>query len=494
MRSRFLLPPVAIGALLCFLVIGELAAGTDIHFVAMMSVAVLAACLTYNLLGGLGTISGIGFSGFAISSLILGQVGKAVLLQRADENLHVPQLTITVYAVYYVSLLAGVFVFARLRVPLPKPLEPTGSMESRRLYVISLILGATANIGWLIMFYGQDAATNSLTHAIARALGYLLPLSLVLAVDDRIRSTHGRHSFGWMAFWPALVIEFMGFVGASRTGFVQPLALIALTCFLRGYKFRRRHYVAVALLVASFLLFVSPYYIWARRWRGSQNARELARNMIAEVQTAPSQWSAITYDVGSRVIEYRGAGNYFQTPRAVTLNRFALIGPDSTLISACSTGFHYGFTALRLDFLSQIPRVLYPNKPTYGSSTYLGQLDGQESDIIETTSFSAITPVADSFGSFGWLGVVLFPFLVMPAIFVVYESMFDASRPWGTVATVLLGFGIAAGSMGGNIAETLIKNPIYILVLSAGAAWVIRMIPATGDRGFAVQKLGLDQS
>jgi len=180
--------------------------------------------------------------------------------------------------------------------------------------------------------------------------------------------------------------------------------------------------------------------------------------------------------------------NYFETPGAATLNRFALIGPDSTLINACSTGFHYGFTSIKLDLLAEVPRFLFPNKPEIGSNKYLGHLDGQESDSFETTN-STITPISDSFGAFSWAGVVVFPFLVWPALFVVYESIFDMRRPWGTVATALLLFGLTEGSMGNSVTESLIKSPAYVLILSWGATWIIKMIPVVGDRTVLTRKM-----
>jgi hypothetical protein len=492
MHSRLLLPPLVIVGLLCLLVTGELVAGTSLYFVLMMSVATFAACVTYNLLGGLGTIAGFGFSGFALGTLIVGQIGKAVLLEKADQNLYVPQLTIKVYAVYYVALLAGTFLFARLRVPLPRPAEPETPTQAQYLYVVSLIGGLVGTtVGFLSLFQGE-AGTNSLTHGISLILGFLLPFSLVLAVDHRLRITDGRHFFGWMAFWPTLVMEVQGFLWGSRQGFVEPFAIIFLTCYLRNFRFQKRHLAIATGLGTVFFLFVSPFYLYARGARESPTLGELATTMIQTLEQAPSKWSSITYDVGNAAVESDRAVNYFDSPGAVTLNRFALIGPDSTLIRACSTGFRYGFTTLRLDFLSEIPRFLYPGKPEYGSGHYLGQLDGQESDLIETTSFTTITPVSDSFGSFGWLSVVLFPFLVMPAIFVVYESMFDVSRAWGTVATLSLGFGIAGGSMGVNITGTLIKSPFYILAISWGAMLIVRMIPTTGDRTVAVRRDSLD--
>ena len=57
----------------------------------------------------------------------------------------------------------------------------------------------------------------------------------------------------------------------------------------------------------------------------------------------------------------------------------------------------HAFTSLKLDLLSEIPRVLYHNKPEAGSGQFLGQLDGQEEGFQErATIITTITTIADS--------------------------------------------------------------------------------------------------
>ena len=66
--------------------------------------------------------------------------------------------------------------------------------------------------------------------------------------------------------------------------------------------------------------------------------------------------------------------------------------------------------------------------------------------------------------------------------------MFDMRGPWGTVAAVYLLIGLTEGSLGHVLLDVMIKNPIYILTLSWGAMWIVRMIPASGDRTVAVKR------
>jgi hypothetical protein len=485
MTPKWTLSPLVVFAFVVFLFTGEMLSGTSLHFAGMASLALLCACVTYNVLGGLGSMSGIAFARFALSTLVISQVGKVLVLERADRNLDTPEVVISVYALVFFSAMLGTMMFSRLRVPLPRPVEPETPAQAQYLYVLALIGGLVGiTLGFL---FGE----KSVAHGISLILRYLVPFPLVLAVDHRIRTTDGRHSFGWMAFWPTIAMELEGFLGASRQAFVEPFAIIFLTCYLRNFRFRKRHLAIATGLGAGFFLFVSPFYLYARSWRESPTFGELASTMIQTLEQAPSHWSTIRYDVGGAASENPQAVNYFSSPSAVTLNRFALIGPDSTLISACAAGFHYGFTALRLDLLISIPRVIYPNKPDIGSGQYLGQLDGQE-EGIETSSHSTITAIADSYGGFSWLGVVVYGFLVLPAVFVIYESMFDMRGPWGTVAAVYLLIELTEGSVGHVLLDVMIKDPIFILALSWGTMWIVRMLPVTGDRTVAVRRDSLD--
>lgn len=481
MSGNFKLSPLVILIIVNSLVIGELAAGTSVSFVSMMAIAVLSACITYNLLGGLGTISGLAFSAFVLNNLIISQFAKVILFEPADMGLLVPQLTITVYAVYYLFLMLGVFAFGWIRLNLPRPVEPDTSSQSRSLYLLSLSIGLPSAFLLAMMNLESVEAQQSLGHGFVRAFAYLLPFSLVIAVDNRIRSTGGRHCFGWAAVWPATTMMLLGFIDAGRMEFLEAPLIIIVACYMRGYKFRFRHYAIVVATSVVFFLFVSPYYLWSRSARGAATLGEQASRMVQLLVSAPQQWETIRKGVESGVQESVRGVQYYSKTDAVTLSRFSLIAPDSSLIEACSHGFHYGFTALKLDILNQLPRFLYKNKTGIGSEGYLGHLDGLESDEFETT-YSTITPIPDSFGSFGWLGVITFSFLVVPAIFIVYESIFDMSRPWGTVTAIGFFLTFIAGTMGGMIMGVMIKTPIYMILISWFVGGVSRVLPAAGDR------------
>lgn len=98
------------------------------------------------------------------------------------------------------------------------------------------------------------------------------------------------------------------------------------------------------------------------------------------------------------------------------------------------------------------------------------------------TSNPQFSAVGDSYGAFGWLGVALFPLLVFPAIFVIFESTFDVARPWGTVA--LAGAFFQFGEMMVDRTITIFALVLTMLAASAALALICNLIPRSNRRIF----------
>ncbi len=480
MSRRLLLSPLTIIGLILFLAVGEVASGTALPFVATMSVAMLAICVTYNMLGGLGTIGGILFAAFAVYTLVLSQFAKVFIFEAADLNLRAPQLTIAVYAVFFLSLMVGVFLFAWIRLDLPKPLEPSTETHSEVMYAVSLVLGLAGTTYMVNFSLAHPDMATSLGHGVARAFSALLPLSLVIAVDARIRRTEGRYCFGWAAFWPAAAIQLFGFAAGSRTGYVLPPFIIFVTAYFRGFRFRLRHYAVAAAMTAVLFLFVSPWYLWTRGFRDQPNLwREIA-TMSRLAAAAPQHWEQATESIGASMqTSHARAGDYFRKPGTYTLNRLTLIPDDGAVIAACSH-YHWGPATVEIDVANSIPHFLMPKKPDRDGTWYRASVGGLQSSY-QPTSYVTTSTIADAWGGFGWAGVIAVPLLLLPLAFIVYDSMFDMTRPWGTVVTVTSAMGIAVTSVGALAIGFLLFTPISILLVSWFTGWIVRSISMTGD-------------
>ncbi len=480
MNRPFRITATMLFTAITFLVAGELASGTHPEFVAMMAGTMLCIAVTFNLLGGLKTISGIGFTGFALCTIVISQFAKVLFFEAADKNLEAPYLTIKVYLVFYFFIMMGTFVYGRLRVRLPKPMEPETPAQVELQYAISLTVGLIAST--LFAYYEAQSASGGQEaggHGLGIALSGLLMYSLVLAVITRIRETGGRHSFGFKAVVPWLAITIFGVIRTSRGAFLLPSLTYLVACYTSGYRFRRRHYIAGAVGLTLFIAFISPLEIYTRINMDTGDLNGRIASVVGMMRSRPS-WEVIrqSSEGGSQT---GSREEYYDRPGTFVLSRISGIRADSNMISATSTGFHYGFTALKIDALHSIPHFLYKDKPQEDAGWYLGRVTGLNPDSVENGELM-ITAVSDSYGAFGWLGVVVVGGLVFPACFVLYESLFDLTKPWGVVA--LGGFAAVFIEIDlGSLLQTLTRTPLALIALSYAIGGLVSIIPVKGDQG-----------
>jgi cytochrome b561 len=485
MLKPFKIPASLLFATVTLLAVGELAAGTKPFFVAAMAATLLCIGVTYNILGGASTISGIAFAGFASCTIVISQFAKVIFFEAADKTLESPELTIKVYFVFYLCAMIGAFVYGRLRVRVPTPLEPKTVAQANIQYGISLSVGLVASLVFeMYETSSNPAARASQAHSLGLAFSSLLLFSIVLAVQSRIVSTNGRHSFGLKVFVPWAATAFFGFVETSRAHLLISTLVYAFTCYMSGYKFRRRHYLTAVLGVAFFVFILSPFEIYSR---GPMRQLEFRDRLYEGVHLALTLPDWATVNESSRAgVESGSREEYYERPGTFVLSRLSAIRADSNMINACAGGFHYGFTALRIDMLRSLPRFLYKDKPDTDGAAYTGRVTGVNSDEVENGDF-LITVISDSFGAFGWLGVIVVSLLGLPTTFILYESMFDITKPWGIVVAGGFFMQFTQVSMSGLIALTL-RVPISILALSYFIGAIVRMIPVKGDEWFTLDQ------
>jgi hypothetical protein len=483
------IPLLALLATVLALAVGELASGTGLYFVAMMAITLCCIGVTYNMLGGLSRISGFLFTAMAAATIVISQFAKVILFEPADKNLVAPDVTITVYAVFYFCAMLGVFVFGWIRLQLPKPLEPTTASQLKVLYFIALVVGILANAVFYVNTWGGYQSVTSYSHSIGLAFSPLILFSIVLAVDQRIRKTNGRHSLSVWVIVSALAIAFYQYLQTSRQGLATPVVVYLLACYVRGYRFRARHYIGMLIAVVLFVAVISPFEIYSRSLMSDNlSFRDRLAKAYSLLESPPS-WQVIS-NVQADIETKSNYDEYYSQRGTFVLSRLSLIRADSDLIAACANGFHYGFKALKADLLTDVPRLLYPNKPNEDSGLYIQGVVGQ-GDQSDTSNKWDITSISDSFGAFGWAGTVLFPMLILPMIFVVYDSMFDLSRPWGTVALGMGVLGIWGHPMSGLLV-LLVKDPVslwFLSFLTVGIAGVLTR-PSRFSAGNRGRRLG----
>jgi cell division protein FtsW (lipid II flippase) len=263
--KQYKLSPFILVIAIAFLAIGEALAGTSVYFVAMMASTMLCIGITYNILGGLGSIGGIAFSIFALNTFVISQFAKVILFESAIQNLEAPQLTITVYLLFYFSVMVGTFVFGRARLPLPKALEPSTDKQMNLMYLFSLVVGTLATFifaGGELLTGGGDEGTS---HSFAVGFQGLLLFAVVLAVQSRLRRSNGLHSVDMKVLIPWIVLIVFGLLNTERAGVIRPAFAYALTCHLNGFEFKRKHYIWAVAGIVAFVTIISPYFIYERQ-------------------------------------------------------------------------------------------------------------------------------------------------------------------------------------------------------------------------------------
>jgi hypothetical protein len=375
--------------------------------------------------------------------------------------------------------MVGTFVYGRLRFNLLKPMEPETPAQFELQYLVSLVVGLISSA----LFAYYEAASESggqatEGHGVGVALSGLLVYSLVLAVLTRIRESGGRHSFGIRVFIPWAAMVAFALVRTARSSFLLPSIFYLLTCYSSGYQFKKKHYITGVAGLILFLAFISPFDIYVR---ANANATDFNSRIASEInafRTMPSfavirQESAGGAQTGSRE-------EYYDRPGTATLSRLSAIRADGNMINATSTGFHYGFTALKIDALHSVPHFLYEDKPQDDSAGYLGRITGVNPDEVENQEVM-ITAISDSYGAFGWLGVVIVGGLVFPFCFVLYESLFDLKKPWGVVALGTFVSAFTEISMGGLV-QIFTRTPLILIASSYIVGILMSFIPVKGAK------------
>lgn len=461
---------------------GEVACGTNTLFAALMAVSVFCAGLTYNLLGGLGTLGGMAFAMLALRSVVISQIAKIVLRQPADSPMSEPLLTASVYATFYGAALVGCFTFGRLRLPLPRPAEPQAESQSSVLYFVCLVLGTLGSVLFELSNITYGTAQYQLTqfngyHSAGVFLETVLPLSIVLAVDERIRKTDGLHSMGWKVMLPISIMAAGGVVDSQREAVITPFLLYFLTAYFRGFRFRAKHHLAAVSAVVFFVAVLSPFEMYLRIFIQNRDLEERAAAALTVLTSTQFRELAESTSVS----DLDPNEDYYVVPGTGVLSRLSRIRMDSNLIAGARS-FHYGLRAATQDVLLQIPHFFYKDKPEYGSADYLGRVAGVLSDSNFQISEPAFTMIADSFGAFSFLGTIFIGLVVLPLTISAYESMFDISRPWGTVALITLVTAIAESTVGRLVANDLIRTPVYIIMASYALGVIVSVVPCRRQR------------
>jgi hypothetical protein len=394
------------------LMLVQLAEGTSPIFALMMFCSNILWVLSFNLLGGLYRISGMFVFGQGVFGITTPLIIKAGLRQAADTLLIEPQRFATVVFVGELSVLFASFLVVKIR---PRKAIFHGNDDKFR--ISEMAVGATALMvinGFLISAFRATAASQGSWVTMLSQLSSMMgQFALALNVCSAIESSNGRRTYNFLTLLVGGWITYVGFVHASKTAVLQPLAVYIVCCAACKVRFSRLQYVAMIGVVAFVAMFVYPllqsYHSTDEANRGL-TIPELVDKFANSRQILETQKvnKAMDFEMESANGEH---GDYFGKDVGFFTRYSNVIALDASLIATVKDGDYMGYDGAVQGLINWIPHVLYPNKPSFFSSqSYMHRIPGSNPE--DTTTGVSFGAFATSFAMGGWVGLIFLVIVV----------------------------------------------------------------------------------
>lgn len=411
--------PRAIGlrplaAVVAGLLLLQLASGTDPVFALLVSVFVILTGVTFNVSGGLTTVTGLGITAVAVKTVIFSQLVKIAFWQPADSYLEAPLHTMAVLDIGLASMLLGIMAAGpRIRRPwLPSITQP--EMLKRGAVVCAIIGGVSA---LLVARSGIDTnaeqvATGGIlrfAHLFVRAL----PLSIVFATAYTIEKSKYQRSVSLGVMLTLGAALGYAAVSGTKQGVFETVLYYVLTCLAWRYPLRRKHFAVLGTCAVVGILVVWPVLQALKSVTVLTSVTlservELIGEALAEIKSV-DDFAETRDDVNQLMSNERF--EYYGRPSG-WLERFSLIEQNDELVLATLQQGELGWYTIQHALRALVPSYIDPDKPTKDTGNLLGKRIGFLSEQDDETQV-AFGLVAESFAAMSWLGVIVFPALFM---------------------------------------------------------------------------------
>lgn len=446
----------------------QLLSGTDPVFGALVFAFVEVSGLVFNLSGGFHSIPGFALAMMSLKTVIIAQLGKLVLWQPADSLLEVPQLTLAMFVLGFLSLGFGVVVGLRAR---GRGLWIPPITEARQLllgtFVCFLVGAASAGMIWM---RGIDTATEELGSGGLLGLAYIfvrmLPMSIVFATAYAITKSRGERSISPLVV--ATVFISMGFAALQGTkqGVFETVLFYILTCVAWRFGFYRRQLIAL-----GFAGLVGLFVVWP--------VLQTLKNVTLLTSISASERVDLMKEA---LTDFTSIGEFFEASdefedamsqerfqyfgRAIGwLDRFSLIEPGDELVAATLEQGELGWLQPSHAVRSLVPRVIDPDKPAVDTGNLLGHRIAYLAEGDDATQI-AFGIIPESFSSFAWTGVLLIPAILIFVFVIVFTRLSDGYvfSVWGVYLFGRLQHSFVEQSMSTMLRETLVLPLLLVCV------------------------------
>ena len=463
---------IAVLAVSCFYIAGQLAVGTEPTVASLFTIAILFGLLAVFAGGGLGSAFGC-LNAILISKFLLfGIAIKIALLQPADSNLNAPQATALVMAIGFFGVFLGTLVQSRLSCPRSWSLDRPYS--DRMLLSLSIVLFVISYSGYLASMIpstqGEGLQTGSWL-GIARSAGSLKSLSVVPPMLYLWRK--GTNS--WMTHpailgivtWAAIV----GIFSTSKQDAMEPLALYVLVGFLR-YGWREiRLWAFISGAVVYYAVIIFPYSQYVRYAGGREGTFQQRAAVTNDVFWRMTRNQEFRSTITERVSNEQ---SYFGMNSFAPFSRLAMVGEADKLIAATERQQAFtGWETITWGFKLGAPSFLYPDKPIFEAGNYLAHIVGEVGTSDATTQVS-YGVMANWYNAFSYMGVLIGTPLFFAGFYYWFRILLGEVRWEGAPTISALWFLWLVASFQHSIVESTVSG----LVASLSMPLVVAMLCA----------------
>ncbi|MBI4726232.1 hypothetical protein HY768_03235 [candidate division TA06 bacterium] len=403
----------------------QLLTGTNLDFALLVLAFVIFTAAAVNRAGGPLTVGGFGIAMLGLKIVIISQWAKIFFGQPGDSYLDVPVLTIGVLtagmiSIWLAGLTAGLFIGQR------KALKPETSPEILLgLSVTVYVIGLGSYL--YVMFHGYDQAAGEISvggiTGLLRQIGFIYPVSTISAVAYTIIASGHKRSISPWATIPLATQFFFGVLGTSKQMMFEPFLLYLLTCLAFNYKFRPRHIISLSLIFLAMVTVLFPFAQIGRamtRDNDPQQNLALTNIFIRDIFLNKENLEEVEWCIEE--VAYKKQRFLYYGRDMGLLDRMSLIEQNDELIRAVGEQGFSGWHTVIHGFKMLPPRLLYPEKPIYNTANYFGHKIETLADEDFTTQI-AMGIIAEAYDAFGWLGVIIIPYLIMAAFILLFNTL-----------------------------------------------------------------------
>ncbi|MBU2464635.1 MAG: hypothetical protein KKG02_02735 [Candidatus Edwardsbacteria bacterium] len=403
----------------------QLLTGTNLDFALLVMAFVIFTAAAVNSAGGPLTVSGFAIAMVGLKIVIISQWAKVFFGQPGDSYLDVPVLTIGVLTAGMISIwLAGLTAGPLIgRKKILKPIERVDLLLG--LSIVVYVLGLSSYL--YVMFHGFDQMSGDVSVGgfvgLLRQLGFIYPVSTISAIAYTIIASDHKRSIGVWAAIPLATQFIFGILSTSKQMMFEPFLLYLLTCLAFNYKFTIRHIVLASLIFIIMITVLFPFAQLGRTFTRDNDPRQnlkLTNLFIKDIFLNQENLEEVETFIEDAA--YKKQRFLYYGRDMGLLDRMSLIEQNDELIRAVGEQGFSGWHTISHGFKMLPPRLLYPDKPIYNTANYFGRKIETLSDEDFTTQIS-MGIIAEAYDAFGWLGVVIIPYLAMAAFILLYNTL-----------------------------------------------------------------------